>query len=54
MQRIYSYDTIEDDKIDVIKKLTTGENAPINCVYKPEFVTLTPPLLSCQDEVCKH
>ncbi|XP_060536210.1 CCR4-NOT transcription complex subunit 11 isoform X2 [Cylas formicarius] len=35
---------------DVVKQLATGENAPINKVYKPEFVTLAPPLHNCQDE----
>ncbi|KAK9874103.1 hypothetical protein WA026_002457 [Henosepilachna vigintioctopunctata] len=33
-----------------IKELAAGEDAPINKVYKPEFVTLAPPLLTCQDE----
>ncbi|XP_066142652.1 CCR4-NOT transcription complex subunit 11 [Euwallacea fornicatus] len=36
---------------EIVSKLATGENAPINRVYKPEFVTLAPPLLNCQDEL---
>lgn len=47
----YSYANETTDKEEVIKKLVTGDNAPINKVYKPEFVTLAPPLLNCQDEV---
>lgn len=35
----------------MIKKLATGENAYINKVYKPEFVTLAPPLTTTEDEV---
>lgn len=45
----YSTDVVENS--DVVKKLACGENAPINKVYKPEFVTLAPPLLNCEDEV---
>ncbi|XP_050300781.1 CCR4-NOT transcription complex subunit 11 isoform X2 [Anthonomus grandis grandis] len=36
---------------DIAVKLATGENAPVNQVYKPEFVTLAPPLLNCKDEL---
>ncbi|KAL1493575.1 hypothetical protein ABEB36_009276 [Hypothenemus hampei] len=36
---------------DIVNKLAAGENAPINKVYKPELVTLAPPLLNCQDEL---
>lgn len=46
-----SYDTDTEEYDLLIKKITTGDNAPINRVYKPEFVTLAPPLLNCQDEV---
>lgn len=46
-----TYETETEDKVEVIKKLATGEDPPINKVYKPEFVTLAPPLLSCSDEV---
>ncbi|XP_044747245.1 CCR4-NOT transcription complex subunit 11 isoform X2 [Coccinella septempunctata] len=35
---------------NLIKMLASGEDAPINKVYKPEFVSLAPPLLNCQDE----
>ncbi|KAJ8978713.1 hypothetical protein NQ317_015961 [Molorchus minor] len=44
----YTIDTQKDDAI--VKKLVIGDNAPVNRVYKPEFVTLAPPLLNCQDE----
>ncbi|KAJ8948131.1 hypothetical protein NQ318_008484 [Aromia moschata] len=44
----YTSDIQKDDVI--VKKLITGDNAPVNRVYKPEFVTLAPPLLNCQDE----
>lgn len=47
----YSYANETTEKEEVIKKLVTGDNAPVNKVYKPEFVTLAPPLLNCQDEV---
>lgn len=46
-----SYEDCIDDKQDIAKKLVTGENSPMNRVYKPEFVTLAPPLMNCQDEV---
>ncbi|XP_030762670.1 CCR4-NOT transcription complex subunit 11-like isoform X1 [Sitophilus oryzae] len=36
---------------NLVKQLATGENAPVSRVYKPEFVTLAPPLLNCQDEL---
>ncbi|VEN39845.1 unnamed protein product [Callosobruchus maculatus] len=45
----YTSDAEADDSI--IKKLATGDDAPMNKVYKPEFVTLAPPLLNCQDEL---
>lgn len=48
---MFSYAEEASESDEVIKKLVTGENAPINRVYKPEFVTLAPPLLNCQDEV---
>lgn len=35
----------------LIKKIATGDNAPLNKIYKPEFVTLAPPLLNHDDEV---
>ncbi|KAL3286814.1 hypothetical protein HHI36_001306 [Cryptolaemus montrouzieri] len=38
--------------MNIVKELTTGDDAPVNKVYKPEFVTLAPPLLNCQDEPC--
>ncbi|CAG9837782.1 unnamed protein product [Diabrotica balteata] len=44
----YTVDTTKDDTI--IKKIVTSDNAPVNKVYKPEFVTLAPPLLNCKDE----
>lgn len=44
----YTSDSQKDDL--VVKKLVTAENAPVNRVYKPEFVMLSPPLLNCQDE----
>ncbi|XP_056648630.1 CCR4-NOT transcription complex subunit 11 [Diorhabda sublineata] len=45
----YTSDSPKDDVI--VKKLATSDNAAINKVYKPEFVTLAPPLLNCQDEL---
>lgn len=48
----YSDNTTTNDVI--VKKLVTGDDPPINKVYKPEFVTLAPPLMNCQDEVSKH
>lgn len=45
----YSENTSKPDI--VVKKLVTGDNPPVNKVYKPEFVTLAPPLMNCQDEV---
>lgn len=45
----YSDDAPKNDFI--VKKLVTGDDAPVNKVYKPEFVTLAPPLMNCQDEV---
>ncbi|CAH1991513.1 unnamed protein product [Acanthoscelides obtectus] len=45
----YTTDAGSDDAL--IKKLATGDDAPMNKVYKPEFVTLAPPLLNCQDEL---
>ncbi|XP_023028985.2 CCR4-NOT transcription complex subunit 11 [Leptinotarsa decemlineata] len=44
----YSLEAMKDDAI--VKKLVTGDNPPVNRVYKPEFVTLAPPLMNCQDE----
>ncbi|XP_018572013.2 CCR4-NOT transcription complex subunit 11 [Anoplophora glabripennis] len=44
----YSQNFGTDDII--IKKLASGDNAPVNKIYKPEFVTLAPPLLNCEDE----
>ncbi|KAJ8930614.1 hypothetical protein NQ314_016527 [Rhamnusium bicolor] len=42
---------IPTQKDDItVKKLVASDNAPVNRVYKPEFVTLAPPLLNCQDE----
>lgn len=35
---------------NLIKLLASGDNAPINKVYMPEFVSLAPPLSNCQDE----
>lgn len=49
-----SYANETTEKEEVIKKLVTGDNAPVNKVYKPEFVTLAPPLLNCQDEVSTY
>lgn len=48
-----SYENVVDDRQDVAKKLVAGENPPMCRVYKPEFVTLSPPLMNCQDEVRK-
>ncbi|CAH1175759.1 unnamed protein product [Phaedon cochleariae] len=45
----YTSDAVKDS--DIIKKLVIGENPPMSRVYKPEFVTLAPPLLNCQDEL---
>nr|XP_022913843.1 CCR4-NOT transcription complex subunit 11 [Onthophagus taurus] len=45
------YEIEADKKDDCVQKLTVGDNAPLNRVYKPEFVTLAPPLLNCQDEM---
>ncbi|CAH0550764.1 unnamed protein product [Brassicogethes aeneus] len=45
----YITDTTQTDLL--IKKIVTGEEAPINKIYKPEFVTLAPPLLNCDDEL---
>lgn len=42
---------VESSIKEIVAKLATGDDAPINKVYKPEFVTLAPPLLNCQDEV---
>lgn len=44
----YTSDSPKDDVI--VHKLASSDNAAINKVYKPEFVTLAPPLLNCQDE----
>lgn len=40
----------EDNKKEILKKIVTGDDAPMNKVYKPEFLTLAPPLLNCLDE----
>lgn len=48
---IFSYNTEVTPNEEIVRKLTTGENPPVNRVYKPEFVTLAPPILYCQDEV---
>ncbi|KRT86612.1 hypothetical protein AMK59_340, partial [Oryctes borbonicus] len=45
-----SYDGIIDDRQDTAKKIVTEENPAICRVYKPEFVTLAPPLMNSQDE----
>ncbi|GJQ65941.1 hypothetical protein Trydic_g4039 [Trypoxylus dichotomus] len=45
-----SYEGVVDDKEDIVKNIISGENSPITRVYKPEFVTLAPPLMNCQDE----
>jgi hypothetical protein len=45
----YTADTQEYEAL--VKKIATGENAYINKVYRPEFVTLAPPLLDSQDEM---
>ncbi|KAG5875789.1 hypothetical protein JTB14_023537 [Gonioctena quinquepunctata] len=44
----YSAEVSKDDAL--VKKLVTGDDPPVNRVYKPEFVTLAPPLMNCQDE----
>lgn len=44
----YSTDIVKDETI--IKKLVTVDDPPLTKVYKPEFITLAPPLLNCQDE----
>lgn len=44
----YSTDIVKDEAI--IKKLVTVDDPPLTKVYKPEFITLAPPLLNCQDE----
>ncbi|KAF7281405.1 hypothetical protein GWI33_004787 [Rhynchophorus ferrugineus] len=36
---------------NIVKALATGDNAAMNKIYSPEFVTLAPPLLNCQDEL---
>ncbi|XP_017781648.1 PREDICTED: CCR4-NOT transcription complex subunit 11 [Nicrophorus vespilloides] len=41
---------VNDDLETTIKTLSCGDGAAMNKVYKPEFVTLAPPLLNCQDE----
>lgn len=46
-----SYSTETEENEIIIKKIATGDNAYINKVYKPEFITLAPPLLNTQDEV---
>ncbi|CAG9762123.1 unnamed protein product [Ceutorhynchus assimilis] len=46
----HSNEPDENSTRDVIKKLATGDNAPMNRIYKPEFVMLAPPLLNAQDE----
>lgn len=43
-----SYATEPDNKSEVIESLLTTDN--LYRVYKPEFVTLAPPLLNCPDE----
>lgn len=47
----YSYSENTSKPDAVVKKLVTGDDPPVNKVYKPEFVTLAPPLMNCQDEV---
>ncbi|KAK9751765.1 CCR4-NOT transcription complex subunit 11 [Popillia japonica] len=49
-KQINGYEGIIDDRQDIAKRLVTGENPPMSRVYKPEFVTLAPPLMNCQDE----
>ncbi|XP_049816950.1 CCR4-NOT transcription complex subunit 11 [Aethina tumida] len=48
---VNSYATESTPTDLLIKKIATGDNAPINKIYKPEFVTLAPPLLNHDDEL---
>lgn len=36
---------------EVVTALLSGDNAPLQKNYKPEFVTLAPPLHNCEDEL---
>lgn len=49
-KNINNYAPKEDHTNALIKSLMCGNDAPVNKVYKPEFVTLAPPLYNCQDE----
>ncbi|KAI4467936.1 hypothetical protein MML48_2g00007961 [Holotrichia oblita] len=49
-KQVNGYEGIIDDRQDIAKRLVAGDNPPMSRVYKPEFVTLAPPLMNCQDE----
>lgn len=49
----FSYSDNSSKTDTIVKKLVTGDEAPVNKVYMPEFVTLAPPLMNCQDEVSR-
>ncbi|XP_044265183.1 CCR4-NOT transcription complex subunit 11 [Tribolium madens] len=50
-EKTNNYVSQEGDYTSLVKSIASGDSAPINKVYKPEFVTLAPPLLDTEDEM---